>query len=267
MEYKQLAKQLLNYRLECELNFTNELRQKVVSAFKELCVYGYSGSLTPLDFQFNKLSTKAEINKVITDLCEWIFDKQVEYGDKSMDSVVDAYDIKKEMTAEEFINDYEYGHTDKERIRTYANRFKYEAEAWIASALIIGVPMTTLINQFSTNIQNPYNNSIFNQAVKDRSASATRLKTRGKSYGIGRYVSSFNSLKRLGRAVIADANKRSIISAYIQIGAKGFEVYRGSSYPCSLCDSMVGYHDINSIDAMPPYHCNCVCYTVPIFSF
>jgi hypothetical protein len=31
-----------------------------------------------------------------------------------------------------------------------------------------------------------------------------------------------------------------------------------------LCDSMVGFHYINEVEAFPPFHAYCKCYIVPI---
>lgn len=46
----------------------------------------------------------------------------------------------------------------------------------------------------------------------------------------------------------------------IRNDAKGFFSFRGSSYPCSLCDSMIGYHPI--ADYMGAWHPHCKCYFV-----
>ena len=42
------------------------------------------------------------------------------------------------------------------------------------------------------------------------------------------------------------------------IGAVGYFVHRGSSFPCPVCDDLCGY--VHSIDTMViPAHPNCVC--------
>ena len=48
----------------------------------------------------------------------------------------------------------------------------------------------------------------------------------------------------------------------VRDGAKGFYVYRGSSYDCPECDSHVGYHKITDMSALPPIHHHCYCFVV-----
>lgn len=43
-------------------------------------------------------------------------------------------------------------------------------------------------------------------------------------------------------------------------GASGFYSFRGSSYPCSLCDSMVGFHPMSAY--VGAWHPHCKCYFV-----
>lgn len=45
---------------------------------------------------------------------------------------------------------------------------------------------------------------------------------------------------------------------------EGFYVMRGSSYPCDLCDSMVGFHPITDENLLPQYHAHCACIAVPM---
>ena len=47
-------------------------------------------------------------------------------------------------------------------------------------------------------------------------------------------------------------------------GIEGFFVMRGSSYPCALCDSMVGFHPATDSDLLPQYHAHCACIAVPM---
>lgn len=42
--------------------------------------------------------------------------------------------------------------------------------------------------------------------------------------------------------------------------SKGFYSYRGSNYPCSLCDSMTGYHPMS--EYMGAWHPHCRCYFI-----
>lgn len=49
-------------------------------------------------------------------------------------------------------------------------------------------------------------------------------------------------------------------------GAKGYIYYRGSSYPCQVCQEQVGYHRIeDEFFSAPPMHARCVCFVVYIY--
>lgn len=53
-------------------------------------------------------------------------------------------------------------------------------------------------------------------------------------------------------------------SLYDSAGAQYWQIGRGSSYPCSLCDDECGYIHNANIDPMPPFHNHCCCYAIPL---
>ena len=265
MSNEEIAKQLISLRLDHELGLRDDIKDEIVKAFHELCSMGYSGKISPLDFQFSKLGNKDKISDIIDDLVAWLYEEEISVCNEIIEEVSNTYDTPIPFLAEDYINQESYDKTLKERLRLYSNRFKYEAEAWIASGLLLDMPMADVESQFAAFMDKPYNNPIFNKASKIKGARATRLLTNGKSYGVGKYVSSISSLIRLARAIASDTFRRAQFYSFRNMGIIGFYVYRGSSYPCSLCDSMVGYHDFVYAD-LPPYHNNCVCYVVPVFA-
>ena len=49
----------------------------------------------------------------------------------------------------------------------------------------------------------------------------------------------------------------------------GFYQLRGSSYPCAICDALVGFHPVTNTTELlqsEPVHPHCVCFRVPIFA-
>lgn len=263
MTQEEIAKTLITLRYENEIKLSDNIRKRLLEVFKALCALGYSGSLTPYDFQFRRLNSRYEVNRIITELVEWLMAQEKKASRRVIEAVEDAYKVKVDIDADDVYNEDTYGHTTRERARIYANRFKYEAEAWIASALMLGLSQSELANYVAMYAEKPYNNPIFNDAVKTKGFSATRLVSGGISYGVGKSVSAVGSMRRLGRAVLANSFKEAQWRAFMGINAIGFLVYRGSSYPCDICDSMVGFHPM-SLDQLPPYHNNCVCYAVPV---
>jgi len=264
-EQEQLARELIQLRYENETAFSSKIKDRLSVVFKRLCSIGYSGSYTPFDFQFNKLNSRYEVDMAIMEFSEWLFEQETEISQSMIDSIADTYDVEIPFEAKDIINEKSFGHTTKERNRIYVNRFKYEAEAWIASAIALGMLSSELANHFSMYMTKPYSNPVFSRASALGGFKSTRLRSHGISFGVGRYVSAVSSLTRLARATVANAFRSAQWSAFNSIGAVGFEVFRGSSYPCSLCDSMVGRHPLDFAE-LPPYHNNCVCYAVPVIS-
>lgn len=77
-------------------------------------------------------------------------------------------------------------------------------------------------------------------------------------------MSAYNSIDRLTRFAISSAWMLALFNEMQSSKAIGYYVMRGSSYPCDLCDSMVGFHPLEDEDGKPPYHANCCCIMVPV---
>lgn len=263
MNEEELARELINLRYENEIKLSDSIRRKLLSVFKALCALGYSGSLSARDFRFSRLRSRYEVNRIITELVEWLMEQQKKYSQRVIEAVEETYKVKTDLEAEDAYNEESFGHTTKERTRIYANRFKYETEAWIAAGLLLGLSQAELYSNMSMYAEKPYDNPIFNSAVREGGLSAARIASAGVSYGVGRSVSAVGSLRRLGRATITGVFREAQWRAFSGINAIGFIVHRGSSYPCGLCDSMAGFHPMSQSE-LPPYHSRCVCYAVPV---
>lgn len=259
----ELAKSLLNSRTGIELRFESFFKDELIGVFRELAAIGYSEPIPPQQFQFSKCKNNEKVNEILTKFAIWIYMRQINLANEMIRLVYESYGSSDFFLCEDYINLENYGHTNKERIRIYVNRFKYEAESWIAAGLILGLSLEELVNNFRLNFKKPYNNNIFNRASKNRRASATRL-NRKKSFGIGQYSAFFNMIVRLVRYSIADMMRRAQYNVFKEKGAIGYIVQRGSTYDCPLCDSKVGTYTLKYAD-LPPYHINCKCFVIPIF--
>ena len=112
-------------------------------------------------------------------------------------------------------------------------------------------------------VRTPYLNPIFKDAAKLNQGKAEVLVSKGLHLGVGISNSAFNSINTLGRYTIGDAWMYDWYDDWNTKGAIGYEVRRGSSYPCSICDSNVGFHTDGNL---PPYHPRCVCIAIPVFA-
>ena len=139
------------------------------------------------------------------------------------------------------------------------------SDAEIAAALALGIGNTELRTLWMAYRTKPFSNPVFNEARR-MGLAASKLSGGKISYGAGKYASAENNLVRLQRSTVAQAMRLSDWEIFSRKGAVGYYVGRGSSYPCSLCDSMVGFHHIIDITQMPPYHANCVCWYYPVYA-
>lgn len=256
--------ELIRKRIQRENSLTRAMRAELLRTFGILADIGYSSSMPPEMFRFSNLKSEKEVKKAVTDLVMWLYFNELEYADKVIKDVVTAYGVAMPLKAGDFLNSPYNGTTNRQRLRIYANRLKYEMESWIAAGLALKLSKDALKEAFSMNSNNPYGNKVFQKAAVKGAFSATRLRTKGKSWGVGNCTSAENLLKRLIRHTVADAQRRAVWLAFSKTGVIGFNVRRGSSYPCSLCDSMVGFHPMRYAN-MPPYHPNCCCYAVPVY--
>lgn len=249
----QEAKDFIRQRLKAELSMQKHLDDLLLQAANEIVDISLKYKIKPSMFRFSaNEKLEREVGVVIGKLREMIYDYT---------ETLSVYDRKEEREAIiAFINREDHGKTLSERIDIYCNRFKYEIEAAVAAGLIAGLSRNKIKDSIRENLKSPYNSSYFKKAVESGVSAATRINTNGISYGVGKSNSSYNSLNTLTRYAIGSAWMWFNGVQKQKEGAIGFYSYRGSSYPCSYCDSMVGYHPIS--DYQSQWHIRCCCYFV-----
>lgn len=250
------AKAFIRKRVEAEISMQKHLDEALLWAAKEIIRISKKYKIKASLFKFSaNENLKKEVDAVIARLREMIY----EYTE--LLSV--AVDKNESESIRAFINEETYGHTLKERINTYTNRFKFEVEAFVAAGLAFGYGADKLLSTVRANMNAPYNNELFRNTVIRGGMAATRIKTNGISYGQGHSNSARNLLLTLTRNTIGAAWMNIFgIQAYNN-GATGFYSFRGSSYPCRYCQDLVGYHPIE--DYHGQWHLNCRCFFVFVY--
>ncbi len=249
----QEAKDYIKLRLRAEISMQDNLEKALLQAANEIVDISMRYGIKPSFFRFSaNKELNDEVNKVLDKLRGIIYD----YTETL--SVYDRENDRDAIVA--FINREDHGKTLSERINIYSNRFKYELEAAIAAGMIAGIGSEKIKDNIKSNLKSPYSDPYFKRAVEGGNSSATRIKTDGISYGVGKSNSAYNSLNTLTRFVVGSAWMWFWGIEHKNKGAAGFYSYRGSSYPCSYCDSMVGYHPIS--DYQNQWHIRCCCYFV-----
>lgn len=251
------AKAFILRRVEAEISMQSHLDEALLWAAREIAKISYKYKIKASMFRFSaNPDLKAEVDKVIARLREML----LEYTE--MLSVEVDKDRKDEII--ELIEEESYGHTLKERINIYTNRYIYELEAFIAAGLLASMSIDRLMQTIKNNLSMPYNNDLFRNTVIKGGMAATRIKTGGISYGKGHSNSARNLLNTLLRNTIGFAWMSVFGWNAQKNGATGFYSFRGSSYPCDLCDDMVGYHPIEEYKGY--WHLNCRCYFVFVYN-
>lgn len=244
------AKAYLRQRLEAEMSMRSSLEALMLQATSKIVDISYKYGIPPVLFRF---SHNSQLEKEVNEVIGWL-KSEIEYAMLTL-AVATHKEDEKDITAH--ITKENHGKTFARRNNIYCNRFKYELEGAIAAGLILGLAKEKLKETISANLSNPYSNPVFKKAIKEKS-SATRLLSNGISYGNGRTNSMFTALNKLTNHGVSQGWMRHWWNMGSEKGAKGFVIFRGSSYPCQTCDeAAMRIHDMS--EPYPPLHLNCKC--------
>lgn len=156
-----------------------------------------------------------------------------------------------------------YKATIEDRLRS----FMKDLEAMIAVAKLTKLDATKAVTRIKGYLHTVYQMPGMQQAFKDASTfKAVNIRNRGVKKGNrGSSNSEANNIGRMVKTTVQMTWMRYHHQLAEENGAVGFWVGRGSTYPCSLCDSMVGFHQIGDTQAYPPFHASCCCWAVPVY--
>lgn len=161
-------------------------------------------------------------------------------------------------SVDEYIGGNIFGETFTVRNKRYLSNFAEDIVKMIKAGAILGYSDDKILSAVRTGYKNPYATSIITKAQsKD-------INIANPSYGRGFYRSSYQNVMRNVRHTIALAWGRAEQEYGEKNGAIGFRVFRGSSYPCAICDDECAYvHKVGEM--VVPVHANCRCYIVFIY--
>ena len=254
MEKKDIeeAQKFLRLRIEAEISAERNIEEYMIEAARKIVAISKKYDIPPRLFRFSANDNlRREVEKVIKELKEKIADAT---------ETLAVYDREEDRDAILlWLGAERYGKTFRERLSIYADRYKMEIEAAIAAGIFLGKAEDAILTTIRRSLNAPYNNPDI-RASFGQGLTATRIKTRGISYGTGHSNAARNLITTLSRNEIASAWMWWYGEQAVKNGATGFYSFRGSSYPCGLCDSMVGWHPIE--DYKYHWHPNCRCYFV-----
>ena len=150
-------------------------------------------------------------------------------------------------------------------IKKYVSVLNSEIEAYIESSLYFDISIANGLKVLKNNLENAYNTDFIVKAYKEVDKPKNNIiKLKGLTVKKGEYKTSLANLKRLAWFVVIESITYRQISIFKNMGFSKVVVLRGSSYPCSYCDSFLGVYDINDFENLPPQHSNCYCYIEPV---
>lgn len=253
------AKELLQRRIEVQTSLNDKIRRQIITVFNQIAELGFDTNVKPQMFRLSEISDTEKLQRILADLRLWLYMTYTHAVDIQAKETQATYGTVP-FSAEDYMTASQNELTTRQRINKYTERFKYEAEAWLAASLLLGIGKDKLRTLFSKYAASPYTNPAFLAAVNMKSA-AVRLKNNGAHFGKGQTV-ALTSMTRLGGWLVADSMRQCQAQAWNTPDIAGFVVNRGSSYPCHVCDDMRGFHRL-AID-LPPYHANCCCWAYPV---
>ena len=247
------AKAFLRLRIEAEVSARDNIEKYMVEAAKGIVAISQKYHISPRLFRFSANGNlRREVDEVIRKLKENII-----YTTETL-AVYDRKEDKDSILA--YLNGEKYGKTFKERLAEYANRYKFELEAAIAAGIFLDKSDKDILNAIRRSLSAPYNNPDI-KASFGKGLSATRIETKGISYGVGHSNAAYNMITTLSRNEIGQAWMWWYGEQAMKNGATGFYSYRGSSYPCAICNDNAGiFHPIS--EYYGHYHLNCRCFFV-----
>lgn len=153
----------------------------------------------------------------------------------------------------------DHGKTFRQRMADYVSHWGYEIEAVIAAAGLEGVKDTALILE---NIREYMDHPYEDPWIRDHQGEGEAVRLNAiPHYGRGRAIAAKVALTTLLTTVVAEGWMQNW--SRLNKGKRGYYVYRGSSFPCEICDAQTGFfHDASDEEGKPPYHPHCACFTV-----
>lgn len=157
-----------------------------------------------------------------------------------------------------FVSGKIFGKTLNERNSVYLKNFAEDILRMIKAGYMMGYPDSKILSAIRTGYKDPYHSSVITKAQRKDINIAT------PSYGRGIFHNAYENIVRSSSQTISLAWGKAEQQYGKNNGAIAFKVYRGSSYPCAVCDDECAYiHSLS--DPHPPFHINCVCFTKFIF--
>lgn len=162
-----------------------------------------------------------------------------------------------------WVGEGKYGKDARSRSDSYCSHLKYILEGWLAIGFARKWSSAYTAARASSELD-PYLTSEWRAAFREKGWGPDIIASGGYRWGQGVPVSPSKGLALGSGAMVVSAYRHAELVRYGRLGAVGYRVRRGSSYPCALCDSLCGITWPISVEVLPA-HPHCVCYAEPVY--
>lgn len=249
-----------------------KLNDRLSQSTKDLVGIGYKYNVEGATFQWNSVPAMYDevtelMDKVYEDCMAIIEDSAIPSGESN---------DKKTALVLYLLSLGRKNRTLSATLEEYLWRYLYDIEAFVAATKIANLSkvdaMTRIVSGFNSTYTDPY----VMQAMKVPNVQSMYLANGGvhtdrftgeKTQGVP--INGSVAVTNLASIVVNQVWFRNENLNLINNQVVGYYQLRGSSYPCAICDALVGFHPVHNISELlqsEPVHPHCVCYRVPIFA-
>ncbi len=245
------VREYVKKRLAAERSVLLNVGKAIDKAVEEVVSIACSYNVPAMLFRFSS-------NRRMRDEIEAVFARLLETVDDYTFTLA-ACDTEREEAVVAYLRGERYGKTFAERLDGYMGSLEGETELAVAAGLYLGLGVKDIVKRMKENVQS----MVQEAAAVSAHVAGLRAEVDKGASGRGRANDAKTGMLSLLRNTVAVGWMYNLRLEAEESGAIGYYVYRGSSYPCALCDSKTGYHA--SAGDLPPYHPYCCCYFAPIF--
>jgi hypothetical protein len=253
------AKKYILRRMEYQRKAEASIEKYMILAAEKIYDISIRYNIPPKQFQF---SDNPKLEQEVNEVLQWLREALAIIIERAVLAASENEEDHNQLLAYMSGTGGEY--TIEELIAVYVGRYKYELEAFLAAGFAYNLSKSDLIEEIRLSFGKPYASRLLQRAFKDDGFNATRIRSKGITYGVGQYKSSKNSIDRLESATVGIVWWLWQGKKIKESGAQFFAQMRGSDYPCHQCDDEVGIYPIDEIGRDYP-HAHCYCFRVPIY--
>lgn len=264
---KSQSKKIAQSRLDLQKRVDKAILNALLDTFNSIADKVYSTGITPSYFTFKRVMEKGvDIDGELERLIKKLYQILLDNCNMSIMLAEKKYKDKSDILAISILESKYKGKNATDRLNIAVSKFKEDIEIYIAAGLLYGISKKSLNKNAPFAIQNPYKVASVIRAFNDKSikTNVRGIKNRGLSYGTGKYRHGYTDLARQIKGTMSIVFANAEINLMQKNGIIGYQVFRGSNYPCQACDDNTGFHQL--IDGMTlPVHDHCMCYAVPVY--